>query len=176
MLSIINENRERNLTLGFGKINLARIPKIIFVLVILLSLTNFSLATEKTSKKFDAPVLKYMKAYNGNTFTNINEITLYLSNISENAKVSNNCPYALFSVNQNGYISNSRYPWDLLNSKQKDLKALTDREVLPDYYLICSSKMTNVNEKFIMNLSYVLAKIYYISKDESLSIYFKKVI
>jgi hypothetical protein len=174
-LSIIYENYARNLTLSLRKINLSKTPQVIFILIILLSLSNFGLAVAKKSQQFNAPILKYMQNYNNNTFVNINEITLYISNIDENAKVSNNCPYALYSVNQNGYISNSRYPWNLLSTKQKSMKTSADSNRSPDYYLICSSKIDNSNENLSRNPNYVLSKEYFIGKDESLTIYSKRI-
>jgi hypothetical protein len=175
VLSIIYKNNTSYLTLSSKKRNLAKTPKIILILVICLSLTNFIIATTKNSMKFTAPILRFMQTYNSNTFTNIDQIALYMSNISNNAKVSNNCSYALFSVNQNGYISNSRYPWNLLNSKQIGMKELIDSKVSPDYYLICSSKKYYHDENLAKNTNYVLAKRYVISKDEFLTIYSKKV-
>ncbi len=176
VLSIIYKNNTSNLTLGSKKRNLSKTPKIILILAIFLSLTNFSIAATKNSNKFTAPILRFMQTHNSNTFTNIDQIALYMSNISNNAKVSNNCSYALFSVNQNGYISNSRYPWNLLNSKQIGMKALIDSKVSPDYYLFCSSKKYYHDENLTKSPNYVLAKRYVISKDEFLTIYSKKVV
>jgi hypothetical protein len=175
IFSVIYRNNGNNISINGKNIDLLKASKIIFTLTILLSLTNFSLAIEKSSQKFQAPMLKFMQTYNSNTFASINEITLYLSKISKDSTVSNNCSYALFSVNQNGYISNSRYPWSLLSSKQKNTKTLIDSEFLPDYYLICSSRSVYHNQDIIENLNYAVIKKYLINQDESLTIFSKKI-
>jgi len=152
-------------------LNLTKIKEIIFVLTVLLSLTNFSVAATKDSQEFSAPNLKFMKTYDTYSFDNINEITLFLSKVKKNEKIVNNCPYALYSVNQNGYIANSRYPWNLLSAKQKNIKDLSDAKSLPDYYLVCSSALDSAKALPLSNLSYQEVKKYFISNEVSLIIY-----
>lgn len=175
IFSIIYIDNWNSISISSKRINLLKTSKIIFTLTILLSLTNFSLAIEKNTQKFQAPILKFMQSRDSNTFTSINEITLFLSKISKNSTVSNNCSYALFSVNQNGYISNSRYPWSLLGLKQKNMKTLIDNQFPPDYYLICSSHSDSTIEDVIKNPNYKVIKKYSISKDESLTIFSNKI-
>jgi len=175
IFSIIYINNRNSISISSKRINLLKTSKIIFTLTILLSLTNFSLAIEKNTQKFQAPILKFMQSRDSNTFTSINEITLFLSKISKDSTVSNNCSYALFSVNQNGYLSNSRYPWSLLGLKQKNMKTLIDNQFLPDYYLICSSPSDSTIEDVIKNPNYKVVKKYSINKDESLTIFSNKI-
>ena len=175
IFSMINKDNWNNISISSKRISLLKTSKIIFALTILLSLTNFSLAIEKNSQKFQAPILKFMQSRDSYTFTSINEISLYLSKISKDSTVSNNCSYALFSVNQNGYISNSRYPWSLLSSKQKNMKNLIDSQFLPDYYLICSSRLDSPLEDVIKNPNYKVVKKYFINKDEFLTIFSNKI-
>lgn len=109
----------------------------IITALFLVSTSNFMIGITSDSKKFDAPHLKHIRHHNFQNYYAINNITSFISTIPIGKTISNNCAYGLYSVNQNGYISNSRYPWNLLSAEQLKDKYEIDNTVLADFTLYC---------------------------------------
>lgn len=109
-----------------------------FCALLFVSISNFMIGITTNSNKFDAPILKHIRHHNFQNYYTINNITTFISTIPNGKTISNNCAYGLYSVNQNGYISNSRYPWNLLSEEQLKDKITIDNRILPDFILYCS--------------------------------------
>jgi hypothetical protein len=143
----------------------------ILTTIVILSLMNFTIAVSKFTKHFEAPILKYMKASDAQSFESINSATLFISHIEKNAKLANNCNYGLYTVNQYGYISNSRYPWNLLSSQQKYVKENIDMNTLPKYYMLCSSNQKSIKINNFLDTNYKIIQSFKVNEYEQLTIY-----
>jgi hypothetical protein len=158
-----------------SRINLRKekYSRAILTTVVILSFLNFTIAASKFTQHFDAPILKYMKSSDEKSFKTINSVTLFISQIEKNAGLANNCNYGLYSVNQYGYISNSRYPWNLLSSKQKYDKKYIDINTLPRYYLLCSSNQQPVEVDNFLDTNYTKIQSLKVNENENLAIYIR---
>ena len=132
----------------------------IFMALVFVSISNFTIGITTDSKKFDAPQLKHIRHHNFQNYHSINNITNFISKIPIGQTVSNDCTYGLYSVNQNGYISNSRYPWNLLSTFQINDKKAFDKKTPADFILFCgdsklifdaSKQELNRVDSFIIN-------------------------
>ena len=138
----------------FNKRNLKEVnyTSISTLLPILLcvSMTNYFFVLSKTSSNYSAPNLKYMKSYNSKVFSNIDNITLAVSKFPVGSTVSVNCLYGLYTVNQHGYLSSSRYQWNHLPTKLK-MDKLEKEISSPSNYLINCGKSLPLVDSFIYN-------------------------
>lgn len=161
---------EKNVNLNNILINskTKKILQNLFIALLLVSISNFVIGITSNSKKFDAPILKHIRHHNLQNYYTINSLTAFISTIPIGKKISNNCAYGLYSVNQNGYISNSRYPWNLLSTEQLKDKNTIDNRVPADYVLYCGSTLS-ILEDPKQGMSEVGSFI--INKDEKLTIY-----
>lgn len=149
--------------------------RVILVTVVILSFMNFTIAAKKFNLYFDAPILKYMKSSDKESFETINSVTAFIAELDDNDRVANNCNYGLYSVNQYGYISNSRYPWNLLSSQQKYDKDRIDFESLPNYILLCySDKLVDTDDAFYSH--YKMIQTFDVNKNEHISIYARSIV
>ena len=145
---------------------LQKITMTILFLTIFLNYTNFILAANKKSQTFSAPILKYMKSFNDGDFLLVNNVTDFTSIVPKGSKISNNCQYGLFTVNQYGYIGNSRYPWNLLPDTQLSKKHKYDITFPAEYYLDCGKHDSRNSTDNLIEI-----RKFIINKDESLVIY-----
>ena len=114
------------------------------------SITNYFFVLNKTSSNYSAPNLKYMKSYNPKVFLYINNITLAVSKFPVGSTVSVNCLYGLYTVNQHGYLSSSRYQWNHLPAKLK-MDKLEKEISSPSNYLINCGDSFPLADSFIYN-------------------------
>ena len=114
------------------------------------SITNYFFVLNKTSSNYSAPNLKYMKSYNPKVFSYINNITLAVSKFPVGSTVSVNCLYGLYTVNQHGYLSSSRYQWNHLPAKLK-MDKLEKEISSPSNYLINCGDSFPLADSFIYN-------------------------
>lgn len=142
----------------------------IFTALFFVSISNFMIGITSDSKKFDAPYLKHIRHHNFQNYYAINNITSFISNIPIGKTISNNCAYGLYSVNQNGYISNSRYPWNLLSAEQLKDKYEIDNTVLADFTLYCGD-IKSILDAAKLGMSEV--ESFTINQYERLTIYVK---
>jgi hypothetical protein len=143
---------------------------VLLPLVVCLSLTNYFFTLSKASSYYSAPILKHMKSYNPSVYSTVNDVTLAVSKLPIGSTVSVNCQYGLYSINQNGYLSNSRYQWNHL-PKKLDMDKVRKETSLPSDYLVnCGNFLPKV-EYFTYN-QYRFTEIYRvrINKDELLTI------
>ena len=163
-LKFIKEN------INFMGSKLDNLNSIAFPLIICLSITNYFFTVHKKSYLYDAPVLKYMKSYDPNKFPIVNNITLTEANFPLGSTVSINCLYGLYSVNQNGYISNSRYQWNYLPTELMKDKIKIDSNLPPNYLINCSNTDGTRNTLIFANHNYKEIKRFKINNNEILTI------
>lgn len=161
---------EKNVNLTTGSIGplTKKILQNIFTALLFVSISNFMIGITSDSKKFDAPYLKHIRHHNFQNYYTINSITTFISKIPIGQTVSNNCAYGLYSVNHNGYISNSRYPWNLLSAEQLKDKNEIDNRLLADFTLYCGGTKSSLDAAK-QGMSEVDSFI--INQDERLTIY-----
>lgn len=131
------------------KLNYSWISTLLPVLLCV-SITNYFFVLNKTSSNYSAPNLKYMKSYNPKVFSYINNITLAVSKFPVGSTVSVNCLYGLYTVNQHGYLSSSRYQWNHLPAKLK-MDKLEKEISSPSNYLINCGDSFPLADSYIYN-------------------------
>jgi hypothetical protein len=133
---------------------------------ILLNFTNFLVSANKKTQTFTSPILSHMKSFDDKNYLFVNKVTVLISTFSKESRISNNCQYGLFTVNQYGYIGSSRYPWNLLPDMQLSKKQKDEVELPADYYLDCVKLESKMNIDKLKSIGQ-----FAINKEENLLIY-----
>jgi hypothetical protein len=111
-----------------------------------------------------------MKSYNSKVFSTVEGVTLIESKFSLGSKISINCQYGLYSVNQNGYISNTRYQWNYLPTKLLEDKNVIDRNSPPTFLVNCSNIEDSKPPLIFANYQYNEVKRFKINDNEILTV------
>jgi len=155
--------------INFKEVNYTSISTLLPILLCV-SMTNYFFVLNKTSSNYSAPNLKYMKSYNPKVFSNIDNITLAVSKFPAGSTVSVNCLYGLYTVNQHGYLSSTRYQWNHLPAKLKMDKLEKEISSPSDYLINCGKSLPLVDSLMYNQQRFTEFKRFRINENEILTL------
>ena len=139
-------------------------------IILSMSLVNYTYIIKNNSNTYSSKPFKFMKSYDEDTYNFIENVTTIQSKFLDQTTVSINCQYGIFSLNQNGYISNSRYYWNFLPTKIALEKHKYDQASPADFLVNCEKNLQAENQ--IVYSGHIYKAIYAtkVNNDEYLTI------
>ena len=139
-------------------------------IILSMSLLNFTYVIKNNSYTYSSKSFKFMKSYDEETYNFIEDVTAIQSKFPDQTSISINCQYGIFSLNQNGYISNSRYFWNFLPAKIALDKHKFDRASPANFLVNCEKNLQAENQLVYSGHIYKVIYTIKVNNDEYLTV------